>query len=139
VSFSSATSWKTIYGFNAGGSTFQKTQFYDALATAASPSGRKKSSVLLERDPGEHSKLRKFLSHAFSLRALAEQETLVRRFVDLLILKLKQHGEKPEGMEMNKWFEYFSFDLMGQLSLGESFRCMEMEEPHYWVEYMVKK
>lgn len=35
-------------------------------------------------------------------------------------------------MRDRKWFNYFTFDIIGDLSFGESFGCLEAEELHFY-------
>lgn len=35
-------------------------------------------------------------------------------------------------MDMALWFKFYSFDVMGDLSLGESFGMLDLNKPH-WV------
>ena len=67
--------------------------------------------------------MRKTLSHGFSASALTAQEDLVHHYVDLLIRQLR----KCNGAELDavKWYNYTTFDIIGELSFGESFGSLE--------------
>ena len=94
-------------------------------------------SILLERSVEAHGETRRLLSHAFSARALSEQEPLVRQFVDRFMEKIGEHGQNNGGMDMDHWFTFFTFDVIGKLSLGESFHCIEEGKPHFWVDFLM--
>jgi cytochrome P450 len=116
LSFSSTQSWKDIYGFRQGHRTFVKSPFYDGGSFADQA-----HSIVSERDPVEHGRMRKYLSHAFSDRSLKEQEILVSEIVDLFIEQVGKKGSGPEGTEMVMWFNLTTFDIIGNLAFGESF------------------
>lgn len=97
VSFNSAASAKDIYGHNTGArKQFLKTNFY-----ASSPGPENIASSI---DPAEHSKMRKPFSHAFSAKALSDQEDIVRQYIDLFIAQLDRNATGPAGAEMVKWY-----------------------------------
>lgn len=125
LSFSSAQSWQDIYGFRQGHKTFIKSPFYDGGSFADQA-----HSIVSERDPGEHGKMRKYLSHAFSDRSLKEQEILVSEVVDEFIQKLGTEGTGPEGTDMVMWFNLTTFDIIGSLAFGESFEGVKSGMHH---------
>jgi hypothetical protein len=67
LSFSSAASWKDIHGFRQGHQAFIKSPFYDGGSFADVA-----HSIVSERDPVTHGKMKKHLSHAFSERSLKD-------------------------------------------------------------------
>ncbi|KAF8249206.1 putative cytochrome P450, partial [Wilcoxina mikolae CBS 423.85] len=126
VSFDSASSWKDIYGHVGGRKPFLKSDLYDSDA-------RPKSIVTI-RDPVEHGAMRKLLSNAFSAKALAGQESIVHIYVDLLVKQIGKHATgKPEGEGMVKWYNWCTFDIIGDLAFGDPFGCLEAGVPHFWV------
>ncbi|KAL3417255.1 BCL4p [Phlyctema vagabunda] len=42
------------------------------------------------------------------------------------------------GLNMTKWFEMISFDILGEMAFGEGFHCVEDGMPHFWSEMIVK-
>ncbi|RPB00818.1 cytochrome P450 [Choiromyces venosus 120613-1] len=111
LSFSSASSWRDIYGHSHGRKQFPKSHFY-AFGTR---------HLINERDPQKHSEMKRKLSHGFSVKALQEQEDIVQNYVDKLIRQINVYATRPEGDEMVKWYNFFTFDLIGDLAFGESF------------------
>jgi len=65
--------------------------------------------------------MKRKLSHGFSVKALSEQEDIVHNYLDKLIRQINAYGTGPEGDEMVKWYNFFTFDLIGDLAFGESF------------------
>lgn len=116
LSFSSVGSWKDIYGFRQGVGTFIKSEFYDGGSFADQA-----HSIVSERDPVTHGKMRKHLSHAFSDRSLREQEGLIDEVVDELIMQLGICASGEQGADIVMWFNLATFDIIGSLAFGESF------------------
>lgn len=65
--------------------------------------------------------MRKYLSHAFSDVSIKKQEVLIAENVDLLISQLGSVGQKPDGINIVKWFNLTTFDIIGSLAFGETF------------------
>ena len=79
--------------------------------------------------------MRRLLSHAFSEAALREQEPLLNTYFDLLIRKLYEKVQGPAQGEVDivRWFNFTTFDLVGDLCFGESFNALQNEEYHSWI------
>jgi len=120
LSFNSVSSWQDIYGFRVGHKPFIKSEFYDGGSFADQA-----HSIVSERDPVVHGKMRKYLSHAFSDRSLKAQEHLVSEVVDLFIAKLGERGTNAEGTNMVMWYNLCTFDIIGSLAFGESFEGVQ--------------
>lgn len=82
-------------------------------------------------DNADHSRYRRLLSHAFSEKALRDQESLMNTYFDQLISRLKERVGPPQ--DMVAWFNFITFDIIGDLTLGESFDCLKESELHSWV------
>ena len=78
-----------------------------------------------ERDPAKHNEMRKYLSSAFSDRALKEQEHLVALLIDRFIEEIGTRGMGPSGLNMTSWFNLLTFDVITELAFGESFNGIE--------------
>ncbi|KAF1993248.1 cytochrome P450 [Amniculicola lignicola CBS 123094] len=133
ISFSSANSWKDIYGFRTGHRPFIKSPFYDGGSFADQA-----HSIVSERDPAEHGVMRKYLSHAFSDKSLKEQEYLIAERVDLFIEQVGQFGAKEGGIDFVKWFNLLTFDIIGSLAFGEPFGGLETAKFHPWINLVSK-
>ena len=116
LSFSSAASWKDIYGFRQGHQAFVKSPFYDG-GTFADVA----HFIVSERDPVTHGEMRKHLSHAFSERSLKDQEDLVSEMVDEFIKRLGMNASGETGADIVFWFNLTTFDIIGSLAFGTSF------------------
>jgi len=65
--------------------------------------------------------MKRKLSHGFSVKALSEQEDIVNDYLDKLIRQINVYATGPKGDEMVKWYNFFTFDVIGDLAFGESF------------------
>ena len=68
--------------------------------------------------------MRKLLSHAFSDRALREQEPLLQIHVDELLAKLREQAAGEETVDIKRWVRFAAFDMIGDFSFGRSFDCL---------------
>ncbi|KAK4693411.1 hypothetical protein P7C71_g3982, partial [Lecanoromycetidae sp. Uapishka_2] len=130
LSFATPQAWKAIYGHQpAGKDQPVKSHFYDLYG-----SGYKRLCIGSEQDPNVHRRMKRDLTAAFSTKALLEQEGLISNCVDRFVSKI---GEPAEPLNMTKWFEMISFDILGEMAFGESFGAVENGEPHFWSEMIV--
>jgi cytochrome P450 len=128
-----ASVWKDAYGHRQGHRQFQKD-----LKTRTKPVNGIDS--LFTADDVAHGRQRRLFAHALSEKALRAQEPLIRHYVDLLVEGLdKQVKSSNHGVvDMVKWYNYTTFDIMGDLSFGESFHCLEESAYHSWVSRHMK-
>lgn len=66
---------------------------------------------------------RRNLSYGFSQKTINQQEPMIMKHVDLLISKLHTNCGNP--VDMVPWYAFVVFDLVGDLTLGETFNCLE--------------
>jgi hypothetical protein len=71
---------------------------------------------------------RRNFSHGFSDNVLREQEVVVGHYFDLLVEKLR--GEHSNPVNVVKWYEVTTFDIVADLTFGESFHCLENSKLH---------
>ncbi|KAJ5772307.1 hypothetical protein N7520_002836 [Penicillium odoratum] len=76
-------------------------------------------SLQTDRDKASHARRRKVWDQAFSSQALRDYEPRVAYYSAKLIQAIEKDIGKP--MNMTKWFNFYSIDVMGDLSLGKSF------------------
>lgn len=96
-------------------------------------------SLVTARSMKEHDRMRLVLSYGFSERALKEQEPIIQKYVDLLITQL-MHQSIANGengvvtLNVGEWYSFTTFDIIGDLSFGESFHSLENSRHHEWVQ-----
>ncbi|KAK8058999.1 cytochrome P450 [Apiospora phragmitis] len=82
----------------------------------------------------DHARMRYVLADAFSTRAIAQQQSLISGYVDLLIRRL--HEKAQDGgaaIDVGSWFNYCAFDIIGDLAFGEPFGCLQGSAMHPWI------
>lgn len=85
------------------------------------------------RDNTEHARTRKIFSPAFSDRALAVQAPLFLRYADQLVSLLKEGAQKGSKLDMVRWYNFTTFDVMGDLTFGEPLHMLDNAEYDPWV------
>ncbi|KAI4107532.1 MAG: hypothetical protein L6R37_001492 [Teloschistes peruensis] len=130
LSFGSVESWKAIY---VDKPIAIKAGFYDAFSA-----GFTRKDIGSERDPQKHNEMKRMLSPAFSQRSLLEQESIIGGVINQFVRVI---GEKAppssKGINMTKWYEMTSFDILGEMAFGESFHSLDTGKPHFWAEIIV--
>lgn len=126
VSFNNPKIWKELYGHRKAGEVENPKD--QAFYKLASP------SVIEAETSEDHGRQRRIMSHAFSAQSLLEQQPLISGYVDLLIKRLREQT-REEGTVVNivKWYDFTTFDLVADLSFGEPFGCLEQSDYHPWV------
>lgn len=120
LSFCTSASWKDIHGHKPGRRPFLKGSWYEPFPSDP-------HQIVSVSDVGRHAAMRKTLSHGFSATALAGQEDRVHHFVNLLIDQIaRRYTDEPA--DMTKWYNYVTFDVIGELAFGEPFGCVESGE-----------
>lgn len=106
LSFVTPQSYRDIYGHvKHGEKRFLKNKWYQ----------QDEPRITRIRDPVEHGQQRRALAHAFSARALRDQETVVHQYVDMLLKQLGNlgaGGKKP--VDATDAFNWLTFDVIGE-------------------------
>lgn len=85
----------------------------------------------------KHSHYRRLFSNGFSDRSLREQEPLLRGYVDMLVSGLDRYSDNGQTpLDIVAWFNWTTLDIIGDLTFGEPFGCLEKTEMHPWVQNM---
>lgn len=82
----------------------------------------------------DHQRYRRALAHGFSNQSMLDQQPIITGYVDQLIRGL--HEECAEGtkpLDLAQWFNFATFDIIGDLAFGEPFGCLENKRLHPWI------
>lgn len=84
----------------------------------------------------DHRRIRRIQTHMFSEKAIAGQEPLIKTYIDLLISNLREKANNPSTSVVNlvDWYNYTTFDIIGELAFGESFECLRSNALHPWID-----
>jgi len=89
---------------------------------------------ILAADHDSHRCFRRLLAGAFSDRGMRAQQGMIQGHVDLLVKRLRERaGAGKEAVDMCEWFNWATFDVIGDLAFGESFGCLERARTHEWI------
>ncbi|KAF4981201.1 hypothetical protein FDECE_17731 [Fusarium decemcellulare] len=125
LSFSDTEAWKDIHGHKAHLDKW--TTFYRPVESMPT------DVASCQRE--EHTVLRRQLSHGFSDRSLREQEPLISKYVDMFMNGVRGVSNKgTTPVDLAAWFNYLTFDVIGDLSFGEPFGCLKESNYHPWVK-----
>ncbi|PGH20117.1 hypothetical protein AJ80_03685 [Polytolypa hystricis UAMH7299] len=128
LAFTSATAWQDIYGHRPGREDLLKSRRH-----AASRDILPGVDSIGTGDNATHTHHRRAIAPAFTRKALWEQEPIVQGFVDKLMDNFHAYAKKGETVDIGKWFNFLTFDVIGDLAFGESFNCLETKQFHFWV------
>ncbi|CAG8984173.1 hypothetical protein HYALB_00008175 [Hymenoscyphus albidus] len=125
LSVLSAVGAKEIYGHvNKDKKPFLKSAFYDGTGAP---------NLVTERDPVRHASTRRALAAAFSVKSLRDQTGIVVKYVDQFVEQLERLGNTPEGVPMEEWYNWLTFDIIGDLTFGEPFGAIEAAKTPPWI------
>jgi cytochrome P450 len=137
LTYTDVRAWKDIYGHRAGEHLHfkenDKSNLFYREQVIDRPKGEEPVS-LIDASREEHSRLRRALAGGFSEKAMREQEAVIVGYVDMLVAGLKGRMAKGEKVDMVKWYNWFTFDVVGDLVFAESFGCLEGEHGHPFVD-----
>lgn len=149
--YTSSEAWKDIYSHHNGavakGEDFEKdAKFYRTRGFAP---------TILSETRDNHSLIRRQLSHGFSEKILREQEPIIKGYVDLMMKRLRERCPSPTKsdasagdstavrgtktvFDMRHWFNFITFDVIGDMAFGEPFGCLEKGEVDDHVAFLEK-
>ena len=128
LSFITARSWKDIYG-NGPGRPFPVHDYVPL---------RPDVSDLLTASVADHARQRKAFSHAFSEKAVRGQEPIIASHLDRFIDRLQRRAKEEPNIDIVKWLEFLTFDIIGDLALSTQFGCVENSMFHPWISLLMK-
>ena len=92
------------------------------------------SSIMSLRDRASHDRRRRVWSPAFSDKALRGYEQRIQVYDSQLITRVAQSSGKP--INASKLFNYYSFDIMGDLAFGKPFDMLQNEKEHWAIKLL---
>ncbi|ROV92820.1 hypothetical protein VPNG_09090 [Cytospora leucostoma] len=132
LTYTTASALREIYG-NRGGKKLMPPQF--SLGTHEKKMFGATSFIWLESHQ-EHHRHRKILAQGFSDASLKSQEPVVLGYAKLLMRRLRERAARGEVVDMWAWFNYYTFDIIGDLTFSEPFDCVNQGRFHPWIAFM---
>lgn len=116
--------WPQVYGHRTGKPEFGK---YPEFLFKGDPIS------IIGANKDDHRRQRRQLGHAFSDSALIEQESLIMKYVELLMLRLTEHVHASKSINIVQWVNFTTFDIIGDLTFADSFNNLKNNDYHPWV------
>lgn len=113
LTFTHPDAWKDIYGHG-----------HAELPKSLGTQGGGVQNII-NADAKTHFRYRRAMLPAFSDKALGEQEGIMKVYIDLLMKRLGEAATKSVPTDMVSWFNYTTFDLIGDLAFGEALGGLE--------------
>jgi cytochrome P450 len=124
LSFTSSQATQDIYGFRSGHQNMKKSLLHTGPVKVGST-----TTLQYVVDDADHARQRRALSHSFSQQALMEQEPIIQDYMSKVVLNLRRLARVGDPLNICDWFNYFTFDSMGDLAFGKSFGCLDKGKP----------
>lgn len=148
LAFADPSSWKDVMG---GGSK-ELAKWGDAYLIPEFMPPHLQNTV----DKEHHKMLRRAVAPGFSDQSLRAQEGLIAKYIDNLVERLREtcaaedlsrgsvgpdadkSGSRDHSAVVNleRWYRFTVFDIIGDLALGESFGCLNGADFHPWIKGM---
>ncbi|TGJ84279.1 hypothetical protein E0Z10_g4495 [Xylaria hypoxylon] len=122
VAFIRPEAWKDIYGH--GHAEFPK-HF---------PGLKLDTKKIVFSGSKDHFRYRRAMLPAFSDKALRLQEPLIRVYIDLLIKRLREKSELDEPVNMVRWYNFTTFDLIADLAYGTPLQGLAQGKSNAWLD-----
>ena len=133
LTYITANAWKDIYGNRPGKGPLPPSHLYGLREKEFFGS----FSLLWLEDHKEHARHRRIMAPAFSDRSLREQESVIRKYVDLFIQRMRENAGTP--VDIAAWFNFTTFDIIGDLAFGEPFDCLLKSRYHPWIHFLFSR
>lgn len=124
LSYDIPEAWEHVYGRSKHRKENPKPTWY------LSP----KRNEMVGAEEKDHGRMRRLLANGFTSAAMLEQEPLIKTNVDLLLQRLREKSENGKAaIDIFEWLAYCTFDIIGDLTFGETFGCLRQSMMHPWL------
>ncbi|KAF5879660.1 putative benzoate 4-monooxygenase cytochrome p450 protein [Botrytis fragariae] len=131
LSFTDPQAWKDIY---------LQRQFIRPKEWGSRPPGVEAHNFITA-NAIDHARFRKAFQPAFSDRATKSHEPTVKKYIDLLVLRLNEAiaGQRTDigTVDLVQWLNFTTFDIIGDLGWGSSFKCLQESSYHPWIKVVL--
>ncbi|CAO2653514.1 Nn.00g029250.m01.CDS01 [Neocucurbitaria sp. VM-36] len=125
LAFQSVSAWNDIGGHRKSGQLEMGKEpvFNEAF----------KDNLLGVRNREDHGRMRRILSRGFSASAMQKQEQFLQQYVEKLVSELYKRCEDGKALlDLEAWYSFTAFDIIGDLTFGESFGSLDSGGHHPW-------
>ncbi|KAF2265381.1 cytochrome P450 [Lojkania enalia] len=128
LAFNTVQAWEDIYGHRLGRPNMAKDPIH--VGSVDPVPG---VSTISMADNDTHARQRRALSHGFSQQALWGQEEIVQTYITKFLNNMKTFSEENQTFNIVDWYNFMTFDVIGDLAFGESFGCLDRGDFHFWI------
>lgn len=127
LAFSHPDAWQDIMGHRKGQAEFTKADwFYRPVEN--------RPTHVVNATREKHGRLRRQIANGFSEKAMRDQEPLIRGYVDMLLKRLQEFCISGSPVVLSDWYNYTTFDIIGDLAFGEPFGCLQGSDLDGWIK-----
>ena len=87
---------------------------------------------ILSANKEDHSRYRRLLAGGFSDKGMRAQQPMIQRQINLLLQRLRQESMSG-SQDISQWYNWTTFDIIGDLAFGETFGCLQNVQSHEWI------
>ncbi|KAH7048404.1 putative toxin biosynthesis cytochrome P450 monooxygenase [Macrophomina phaseolina] len=132
LSYIDGQAWRDIYALRPHGKeSFEKDPVFEG------PDFVGENGVARAKGDANHGRVRKTFSHAFSDRALKEQESIFQSYVNQMIGVIRRRfsaGTDVVTVGISDLYNFCTFDIMADLAFGEPLGMLTNDRYNEWVE-----
>ncbi|KAJ4293480.1 hypothetical protein N0V90_008763 [Kalmusia sp. IMI 367209] len=132
VSFINPDAWRDIYGYGNKKPIPKDPVVYNTFQN------KPRIANILSSNDADHSRIRRCMNHAFSDQALRNQEPIINSYINLLISQLHAKAKSNTSVDIMRYINFTTFDILGDLCFGESFGALDAEEYNEWMANLFK-
>jgi cytochrome P450 len=140
LAFVDASAWHDIYGLGPD----RKQNELDMMTFTPHEPGMEESFAGATFDV--HARLRRIYAPAFSSTAIERVSGIFEKYANLLVSRLTtvmtenaSNSKAPPSaiVDIHDWYNFVSFDILGDFAFGESFHCLEEARAHFFMKNVV--
>ncbi|KAF7945147.1 hypothetical protein EAE96_009926 [Botrytis aclada] len=135
LDYNSSVAWEDIYGHVKENhkKNFPKNLRERSFAVYQVP-------TILTSHGEDHRRFRRLQSHVFSDKALSSQEPLIQDYARQFISGLDKFSslDSDNSINIGQWFNFATFDLIGDLAFAEPFHCIETGETNQFIDLIFR-
>lgn len=130
LSFAHPQAWIDIHQKHPNRSSFLKNPIF-----FTKPDGQPAESIPTTCDVAQHDRMRRLMEKSFTTKSLYSQEPFIQKHIQRWLERLDDSSQSSprEPINIVDWFNFLTFDILGDLAFGESFGCIESGKSHKWV------
>jgi cytochrome P450 len=72
-------------------------------------------TIFGQRDPVQHAKRKRIVSHGYSMNAIQAMEGFVQEKLKIFLDKMNGFAAGRNEVNLGKWCHFFAFDVIGEL------------------------